>query len=168
MNKSEEICTTFKKSVSFESKVSFQWTTNFYHYQMQELAAAYTSLPWLDALDSHFAKFAIPRATCAWTSGCLHLTIPNSALIPPSPLNFVCSLSRWGHLTFSGSRLFCFKRNQIHTWCQDYMIETDFFYRINWTNSILKNRAKSELQAKSHKLQRNSQEQQSPRENMSV
>ena len=50
-------------------------------------------IPCVDALDSHLAKFAMPRATCASTSGCPHLTIPNKAAIPPSDLSFVCNLS---------------------------------------------------------------------------
>lgn len=50
-------------------------------------------LPWVYALDSHFAKLAIPRATCARTSGCPHLTIPSNALMPPSLLSFDCNLS---------------------------------------------------------------------------
>ena len=53
------------------------------------------TLPWVAALDSHFAKFAMPRATWARTSGCPHLTIPSNALIPPSPRNRVCSLSAY-------------------------------------------------------------------------
>uniref|UniRef100_A0A2P2PN07 Armadillo repeat-containing kinesin-like protein 2 n=1 Tax=Rhizophora mucronata TaxID=61149 RepID=A0A2P2PN07_RHIMU len=50
-------------------------------------------IPCVDARDSHFAKFAIPRATWERTSGCPHLTIPNKAFIPPSDLSFICSLS---------------------------------------------------------------------------
>lgn len=45
------------------------------------------------ALDSHFAKLAIPRATWARTSGCPHLTIPNNAFIPPSDHSLAWSLS---------------------------------------------------------------------------
>ena len=51
------------------------------------------SLPCVDARDSHFAKFATPRATWERTSGCPHLTIPSKALIPPSVLSLVCNLS---------------------------------------------------------------------------
>lgn len=50
-------------------------------------------IPWADARDSHLAKFAIPRATWESTSGCLHLTIPSNALIPPSVFSFICNLS---------------------------------------------------------------------------
>lgn len=49
--------------------------------------------PCMDDRDSHFAKFAIPRATWERTSGCPHLTIPSKAFIPPSDLSFLCSLS---------------------------------------------------------------------------
>eukprot|EP00268_Persea_americana_P059256 TRINITY_DN724_c0_g1_i9.p1 TRINITY_DN724_c0_g1~~TRINITY_DN724_c0_g1_i9.p1 ORF type:complete len:137 (+),score=17.18 TRINITY_DN724_c0_g1_i9:515-925(+) len=51
-------------------------------------------VPWVDALDSHLAKLAMPLATWARTSACPHLTIPSNALIPPSALSFACSLSK--------------------------------------------------------------------------
>lgn len=49
--------------------------------------------PWAEDLDSHLAKLASPRATWERTSGCLDLTIPNNALMPPSDLSLICSLS---------------------------------------------------------------------------
>lgn len=64
-------------------------------------------LPCVDALDSHFAKFAIPRATWARTSGCPLLTIPSNALMPPSPRSFVCNLSETCNFVFvTDSRMF--------------------------------------------------------------
>lgn len=49
--------------------------------------------PWITPRDSHFAKLASPLATCAMTSLLPDLTIPSSALMPPSSFNTVSSFS---------------------------------------------------------------------------
>jgi hypothetical protein len=49
--------------------------------------------PWLITRDSHFAKFAIPRAIWAMTSLCPVRNIPSNALIPPSCFSMKCNFS---------------------------------------------------------------------------
>ncbi len=56
----------------------------------QETKVITGNLPWAAPWDSHFAKFAIPRAS---TWGWWEQTVPSNAWIPCSSFNFICSLS---------------------------------------------------------------------------
>lgn len=100
------------KAVSLLIWLEKEWNPiNENFWTLRELLMAYIwhrLLPWVHARDSHFAKFAIPRATWERTSGWPHLTIPNKALIPPSDLSFVCSLSEGYQKPCQQSRIFLF------------------------------------------------------------
>lgn len=71
----------------------FYAITDFFIYLSGMLLKNNTHKPWIIPRDSHFAKLASPLATCAITSLLPGLTIPRSALMPPSSFSTKRSFS---------------------------------------------------------------------------